>query len=40
VLALKVATLAMGDLHVTGLKFSKDFFEYRKYFIRQSGDRN
>ena len=25
---------------VTGLKFNKDFFEYRKYFIRQSGDRN
>jgi hypothetical protein len=28
------------QIHVTGLKFSKDFFEYRKYFIRQSGDRN
>ena len=27
-------------IHVTGLKFNKDFFEYRKYFIRQSGDRN
>ena len=24
----------------TGLKFNKDFFEYRKYFIRQSGDCN
>jgi hypothetical protein len=26
------------QIHVTGLKFSKDFFEYRKYFIRQSGN--
>ena len=29
-----------SNIHVTGLKFNKDFFEYRKYFIRQSGDRN
>ena len=28
------------QIYVTGLKFNKDFFEYRKYFIRQSGDRN
>jgi hypothetical protein len=28
------------QIHITGLKFNKDFFEYRKYFIRQSGDRN
>ena len=27
-------------IHVTGLKFNKDFFEYHKYFIRQSGNRN
>jgi hypothetical protein len=28
------------QIHVTGLKFNKDFFEYRKYFFRQNGDRN
>jgi hypothetical protein len=26
--------------HVTGLKLNKDFFDYRKYFIHQSGNRN
>ena len=24
----------------TGLKFNKDFFEYRNYFLCPSGDRN
>jgi hypothetical protein len=37
---LHLVSWTFYQIHVTGLKFNKDFFEYRKYFIRQSGDRN
>jgi hypothetical protein len=37
---LHLVSWAFFQIHVTGLKFNKDFFEYRKYFIRQSGNCN
>ena len=39
-LYLHLVSWTFFQIHITGLKFNKDFFEYRKYFIRQCGDRN